>query len=489
MTDYGVLDSGFVAKKVEDIKQDFVNNIKGKYPDASLASQTIEGDFIDAVSDIAALLWEVLEASWYSSSVVHAKKISQDNLFAINNVQRYGARKSKAPNVTITGTIGTIIPAGYIAKVTGNNTYVWKTTQTAVIDSSGSVKVDFFCDTAGAIDLATSTLDLPVTVVTGVSSIENTFATVLGREVETDTEFLVRRNNQIANSIGGSEQGIYNAIIDLNTDEDTRIIDFVKIISNRTSSIDAAGREPHSIECVVSDAASTVIINSSGSITNGTTTLTAPVDLTSQIAISDIIQLSSDVTLFQAERFTVRNIVFSAGVTTITLNSPYQGTTASSNCEISTVEGKDQEIAETILRTTSGGIGLEGIACIDVVDESGDPQVVKFNYPAPKNISVELTLSVTSALTTEEEIDLKNTIATWGNSLGIGKNVVVYGFNCLVGQLNNAKIIDVDPINMGYENSLGVVVWVGDVNITINDGLGASGVEYSHWSASNITLL
>lgn len=487
MVAYGVTEVGFITKKIEEIKQNAVDRIKGAYPDALLDSKTIEGNFVDISSDIGSLLWEVAEAAWNAGSVNHAFGISQDNLFTINNIKRLEATKSKLPSVTIFGTPGTNVVAGYSAYSSSSPDYVWKTEQNVVISAAGTVQVDFFCSVTGPVDLAISALDTPITVITAVTSLNNTFSTVVGRNRESDTAFLMRRNEQITNATGGSELAIKNALFLLNENETTRFITYAKVVSNRTNTVDAAGRAPHSFEVIINDAASKSVVSSIGSITKDSAILTVAADITGSFSIGDTIQLSSDYNLLNYEKFTIRAISFSSPTTTVTLNTTYKGSTLSGAAIISSVQGKDRIIAQTILDRCSAGIGMNGCINIDALDTENNTEIVTYSHPAPKEISLELTLTVSSALTTEEVAAVKTDIAAWGNSLGIGVNIIVFGFNCLVAQLKNPKITDV-AVNIGYKNSVGTIVWVGDANITVNDGSGSSEVEFSSWNVSRITI-
>ena len=480
---YGVDDSGFILKRLENILDDAKAKIRAKYPEALLTDETIEGQFINIASDVWSIIWEGLQDVYHASHIQFAENASLDFLIALNNMQRRAATKSKLPNVVITGVPATSIPAGFRAYASTSANLIWETVASAVVGPGGTVTTDFYCTVTGPNDISTSTLDTILTPITGITAVDNPDTTLTGSDIETDAELLARRNNEIANSQGGSHYGLYNAINNLNVDETLRIIEFIRIISNRTDSVDAGNRPAHSFEAILTDAATyTSVSVANGTINNSTNTLTVVgQDVSGIYSVDDIIAISSDYNTFAKEKFTITGVSFAAGNTTITLNANYKGSsTAVANTW--TVTGKDDDIALAIWQAQAGGIPSYGTANITTEDIEGRDQVVCFSHPAPIDIYLDLTLTVSSPLTSDEETDLKEKIVEWGNNLGIGQAVIVFGYNCLVGQLDNEKITDV-VVNI--DTVFPPVA--GDNNIAISDGTTAE-VQYSRWSTANIRL-
>lgn len=479
---YGVTDSGFVIKRLENILDEIKAKVRLSYPDALLTDETIEGQFINIVADILSLVWEGMQDVYHASHIQFAENASLDYLMALNNIQRRSATYSRLPNVVITGVIATVIPAGFRASASTNPSLIWETVSPATIGVGGTVTTDFYCTELGANNISVGTLDTILTPISGITAVNNPDTTIVGNEVETDAELLQRRNNEIANSKGGSHYGIYNAIAELNINETLRVIDYIKIISNRDDITDAANRPPHSFEAIVSDEATyTLVSTGNGTINNGSNSLVVVgQDVTTDYFIGDLIAISSDYNTFAKEKFTITDIVFLID-TTITLNAVYKGTNTVV-ADSYTVEGKDEDIASAIWEAQPAGIVSYGTANITIEDIMGNNNVVSFSHPAPITIYLDLTLTVSSALTSEEEDDLKEKIATWGNLLGIGNDVIVFGYNCLVGQLDNVKITDV-----AVQIDTVFPPVAGDNNISISDGSTAE-VQYSYWNVANIRL-
>ena len=92
---------------------------------------------------------------------------------------------------TCNGAVGTIIPAGSVAQDTSG--YLYSSTETATIPSSGNVTVQFQNQTQGAIACGIGALSKIYTAVSGWNTITNPSAGVLGNTVESRAAFEARR--------------------------------------------------------------------------------------------------------------------------------------------------------------------------------------------------------------------------------------------------------------------------------------------------------
>ena len=97
---------------------------------------------------------------------------------------------------TCSGLVGTIIPAGSIAQ--DGNSYLYASTAMATIGASGSVDVQFQCQTEGPIACPPDTLTRIYVAVTGWERVTNAQAGVVGRLVESRYEFEQRRRASVA---------------------------------------------------------------------------------------------------------------------------------------------------------------------------------------------------------------------------------------------------------------------------------------------------
>lgn len=111
------------------------------------------------------------------------------------------------------GAAGTQIPVGAEAQDTSGNRYLC--TQAGEIPVSGSVTLSFANVNNGPIPCPANTLTTIYRAIPGWESINNPLPGVLGRLVESRSEFEYRRRNSVALNARGSLPSIYSAVFDL----------------------------------------------------------------------------------------------------------------------------------------------------------------------------------------------------------------------------------------------------------------------------------
>ena len=94
----------------------------------------------------------------------------------------------------ISGTIGTIIPAGFTAK---SGDYEFETISEYIIASGGNVYAELFAKDDGDFSVNIDTLTTIITPVTGVERITNPYESVAGSDIETDNELRLRAANSL----------------------------------------------------------------------------------------------------------------------------------------------------------------------------------------------------------------------------------------------------------------------------------------------------
>ncbi len=136
---------------------------------------------------------------------------------------------------------------------------------------------EFTCTETGAIAVPEDSLDEIVTPVAGWDSVGNTLDGTIGRALETDAVFRLRRSNSLSVVGVATIEAIRSKILQ-EVDDVTGCI----VINNKTDVTDGDGRPPHSFECVVTGGDQTEIvekifevggagINSYGSISENVT--------------------------------------------------------------------------------------------------------------------------------------------------------------------------------------------------------------------------
>lgn len=112
-----------------------------------------------------------------------------------------------------TGLFGTVIPVGAQAQDTSGNRYVC--TQAGTIPNGGTITLAFANFDDGPIPCPAATLTKIYQAIPGWDTITNSADGVLGRLVETRTEFEFRRKNSVAANAHGSKEAIYAAVFGL----------------------------------------------------------------------------------------------------------------------------------------------------------------------------------------------------------------------------------------------------------------------------------
>ena len=94
----------------------------------------------------------------------------------------------------ISGAVGTVIPAGFIAK---SGDYEFETISEYIIASGGNVYAELFAKDDGDFSVNVDTLTTIITPVPGVERITNPYESVSGSDTETDNELRLRAKNSL----------------------------------------------------------------------------------------------------------------------------------------------------------------------------------------------------------------------------------------------------------------------------------------------------
>lgn len=110
----------------------------------------------------------------------------------------YGITRKQASKGSVTalisGTIGTIIPAGFTAK---SGDYEYATVSEYIIKSGGTCYAELFAKESGNFSIDAGTLTTIITPVAGVERITNPYESTLGADTETDNELILRAMNSL----------------------------------------------------------------------------------------------------------------------------------------------------------------------------------------------------------------------------------------------------------------------------------------------------
>lgn len=145
----------------------------------------------------------------------------------------------------ISGTIGTIIPAGFTAK---SGDYEFETISEYIIASGGNVYAELFAKDDGDFSVNVDTLTTIITPVPGVERITNPYESVSGSDTETDNELRLRAKNSLTYRATSIFDGMLAQILQL-----SGVSKIAGYENNTKNSVSYKGimLEPNSIAVVV----------------------------------------------------------------------------------------------------------------------------------------------------------------------------------------------------------------------------------------------
>lgn len=122
----------------------------------------------------------------------------------------YGITRKQASKGSVTalisGTIGTIIPAGFTAK---SGDYEYSTISEYTIESDGSCYAELVAKDTGSFSIDAGTLTTIITPVKGVERITNPYESTSGADIETDNELRLR----VLNSLNYRAVSIFDGLL------------------------------------------------------------------------------------------------------------------------------------------------------------------------------------------------------------------------------------------------------------------------------------
>lgn len=186
-----------------------------------------------------------------------------DERVVINNIERFGATYTTI-NIDITvdrtvtlqgldGNYNDPNATAYTVQDNAGNQFILADTTTII---AGTHSLTFRSRNIGQVETTIGTINNPVTIVLGVTGINNPAAAVtVGQNEETDAQLRVRRQRSVANSANGYLNGLLGLILSLEGVTDARLYE------NFTDSTDSDGIPPHAIWAVVEGGANIDIAN------------------------------------------------------------------------------------------------------------------------------------------------------------------------------------------------------------------------------------
>jgi len=198
MSDYGVVSTGFNKKRLQDILAETeadIRAIPSFGENFNMQPESPMGQLNGIYSEGLALAWEQLENVYNSFSPSKSVEASLSDLVQINSIRRKGEEKSTV-TLTLTGTSGTVVPAGNLFSTSAGDQFSLLNSTT--IPASGSIDSQAEAVIAGEVIALANTITQIDNAVTGLNSVTNAVDAVAGRGVEEDPALRARRVRSVA---------------------------------------------------------------------------------------------------------------------------------------------------------------------------------------------------------------------------------------------------------------------------------------------------
>jgi len=258
-----VTSAGIVIDSFNEIKLKWTEGMQAIYGEnINVDSNSPDGQFIALASQIERDLLEVIQSVYDSFDPDQATGVVLNSRFAINNIERRGATYTlQDVQVTVDRALslqGLDADAdnpdgtGFTVTDSTGNQFILLDSQSPA--SAGTYTYTFRAKDLGAIETTPNTIIQQVTIVLGVTAIDNTDGALeVGQNEETDAQLRLRRARSVANASTGYLNGLLGTVLNLDGVTDGAIYE------NVTNVTDADGIPGHSIWLIVEGGANTDI--------------------------------------------------------------------------------------------------------------------------------------------------------------------------------------------------------------------------------------
>lgn len=178
--------------------------------DASTSLSSRQGQLAQSDTEIIAQVYDKQLVIMNQINPDYAKGRFQDAIGRIYFMDRISAAGTVV-TATCYGVNGTTIPVG--ATAIDDNGYIYATTSSYSIGSSGNVSAQFTCQTTGPIVCGVGQLKQIYKPISGWDSVYNESAGSVGNDVESRTAFEIRRKNSVARSSRNQDGSVRAALL------------------------------------------------------------------------------------------------------------------------------------------------------------------------------------------------------------------------------------------------------------------------------------
>lgn len=405
---FGVTDTGFNRKRVEDIREELQEDFKSAFgEDLDVTADSNAGALIDLLTKKFATIWEGLEESYNSRDVNGAQGLSLDRICQMVGVSRAPATPTTVQGV-LTGDNGTVIAAGSLVaqdttneEFSLNNNVTINTTNTI----EASIEVGTVIDSTAYVITINSN---NYTINSGAGATAASIIAALKVEVDLGGEPIIFTDNLDGTALIVADDGITIFTISLSTE-----LDFIEL--SVLGQFIASNTGP---TAVPSNSINTIVTPVSGwsTIKNDQAGITgSAIETDEQLRARRSNALlgtgAGTDPAIEANLFNEVDNVTSVRVISNRTNGTVDSRPAKSYEAIVT-GGEDQDVADKLWEVQPSGIESYGNTTINVVDSNGDTQIIKFSRPVDRYIWIKYTLELYSeeALSANIEATIKDAV-------------------------------------------------------------------------------
>ena len=249
-------DTGLTLQTLTDIIDDLTAKMKAIYgSDINVDPDSPDGQMINIFAQAAIDLREVLQAIYSGFDPDQASGVILDQRVVINGITRSGATYTETPvDITVDRAVSLVglddsadsatIPSGVFTIKDDAGTQ-WALLASVAL-TAGTSSLSFRAVDIGAVLATIGTITTPVTVVAGVTAINNSSGVeVQGVDEETDTALRIRRKKSLSNSASSYLDAIEGNLLAVEG------VTSATVYENTTGSTDIDGIPGHSIWAIV----------------------------------------------------------------------------------------------------------------------------------------------------------------------------------------------------------------------------------------------
>ena len=246
--------NGLQVSTLEELTDKLVNDFQTIYgSDINLDQSTPDGQLLNIFAQAGVDIRELLTQIYNSFDPDNCSGDVLDARCAINNIFRKGATYTIVPiDITVDRTVtlqglddkfNDVNATAYTVQDNVGNEFLLVSTQQL---NAGTHRVLFRAKELGAVQTSLNTITVPVTIVLGVTAVNNPVVpTQIGEDEENDYDLKIRRRQSVSIGSSGYLNGLLATVLELDGVTDAALYE------NYTGSVDVNGTPAHCMWLVV----------------------------------------------------------------------------------------------------------------------------------------------------------------------------------------------------------------------------------------------